>query len=178
MGRELKRKQAKKEGKNVKEINKEKEIEKITTSKAIKLFVVILLVIGCLYLFIGIVITKEIDWFNKKEQETITKKDNTILASNTLRQVEEVYYVYFYDFEDENTDIESAFTSKVHNYTIYRVNTNDSFNANYITLEDSNVMVDNISDLKVKSPTLIKVENEKIVEYYEDTDNILNYLNN
>ena len=182
MGRELKRKQIKREGKNIKDIRKEEEVKQlsfeITTKKTIITLLVVLLAVILLYLFIGLFITKDIKWFsNNNKEETTATVENTILAKNTLRQAEEEYYVYFYDFDNENTDIASSFASKMYAFKMYRVNTNDSFNANFVVEENSNTIVNNIDDLKVITPTLVKVVSGSIVESYETADKIIEFLN-
>ncbi len=183
MGRELKRKQAKMEGRSVRDTKiKPVEDKKMEIKKYIKLIIIIILILILLYLFIGIVITKDIKLF-KNDNNTVNEVNNpanTILAKDTLRQVEEEYYVYFYDFDDTDSDIESSLTSKLSDSKIYRVNTKDSFNANYIiknNTDSSNTLVNDIENLKIKSPTLVKVVSQSIVESYETSSKILEYLN-
>lgn len=171
MGRELRRKQAKKEGKSLK---KEEIVEKSQISKLIKTVILLLVIIGAIYLISIIFITKEVDWFEKDEetqQETVT---NSILASRIFEQSEETYYVYFYDFNDEDTNITSVITSNV-SEELYRVDTNSALNAKYVS-EESNKKAKKLDDLKVKAPTLIKISGDTITEYYEDSE-ILNELN-
>ena len=109
-----------------------------------------------------------------KENKTETKVDNTILAKNSLRQTDEIYYVYYYDFNNKLTKIENNI-SKLDN-KVYRVNTSDALNSNFVS-EESNPNAKALEEIKVKAPTLIKVENGTILEYYETEDNILLYLN-
>jgi len=180
MGRELKRKQAKKDKKPLKEeIVKKNEDPYKDIYKLLKTFGIILGVILVIYFFIALVITKEIDWFSK-DTETEEQKStiqNTILAKNTFNQKEEEYFVYFYDYDEENETIASLINSKLLGSTIYRVNTKDAFNTNYVTEEEvGNSSATTIEDLKVINPTLIKVSGDTIVEYYETKDNIISYL--
>ena len=49
-------------------------------------------------------------------------------------------------------------------YKVYKVNTKDGFNSNYVS-EETNKDATSIEELKVKALTLIKVENGSIVEY-------------
>ena len=79
-------------------------------------------------------VTKELDWFNKKEETTTnTLVQNTILASEIFKQSEEEYYVYFYDYKDEDTDISSHITSKLSSSKIYKVDTNNGLKYNTST---------------------------------------------
>ena len=175
MGRELKRKQAKKEGRNIKEIQtKNKDLN---TMKPKTLFIILgVLVLFCviLYFITSIFITKDIKLNNNKnDNEEVTNISNKILASDSLRQTEEIYYVYYYDTTNEDSSI----TSIVANLEdkVYRVDLNDAFNSNFVG-EPSGI-VDNINNLKVKDPTVIKVESEIIVAFYNGSEEIKIGLN-
>ena len=164
MGRELRRKQAKREGKSL-----EREEENTSNTSLIKYFKVTLIVIifGCLiYLLSALFVTKELDWFNKKEEETNNVSTNIILASQIFKQKEETYYVYFYDFDEEEKDITNTVTSKLSGDKVYKVNTKDALNNNYIG-DKTNKKAKTLEDLKVKEHTLIKIVNDTIKEYYE-----------
>ena len=171
MGRELKRKQAKKDGKNVREIQK-KDIDKPLSPKTLGyILVVLVLFFVTLYVLTGLFITKELNWFginDKGEVEDIVNIENKILATDSLRQTEEEYYVYYYDTTDEDTEV----SSKLYllSETVYRVDLNDGFNSNFVG-EPSGV-IENINDLKVSNPTLIKVSSESIVEFYSGAEEI------
>ena len=180
MGRELRRKQAKKENKPLKdEIIKKNENPYDDIYKLLKTFGIILALILIIYFLVAIVITKEIDWFSKDEtnEETVNTVQNSILAKNTFMQVEEEYYVYFYEFGDENGSIATLVNSKLSNYSVYRVNTKDALNSNFVTNELlGNSSAVSIDDLKVINPTLIKISGDTISEYYETKDSIISYL--
>lgn len=176
MGRELKRKEAKK---NKKPISKKVEEEnyKIKGSTILKLVISSILILLVLYYIIAVFITKEIDvsWgSNNQQSETTNELENKILATNTFNQQEETYYVYFYNFNEEDTNITRAV--KTLRETVYKVNTNDALNKNYVTEENGNRNATSISDLKVKSPTLIKIEADKITAYYEGNNEIISNI--
>ena len=79
MGRELRRKQAKKEGKSLK---REELDEGISISKLIKIICLLIFVVGILYLISALFITKELDWFNKdNNQNSEGTVSNSILAA-------------------------------------------------------------------------------------------------
>ncbi|MGN1311888.1 MAG: hypothetical protein ACI4U4_02605 [Bacilli bacterium] len=177
MGRELKRKQAKKEGRNIKEVQtKNKDLN---TMKPKTLFIILgVLVLFCviLYFITSIFITKDIKLSNNKnnnDNEEVTNINNKILASDSLRQTEEIYYVYYYDTTNEDSSITSIVTNLEDK--VYRVDLNDAFNSNFVG-EPSGI-VDNINNLKVKDPTVIKVESEKIVAFYNGSEEIKIGLN-
>ena len=164
MGRELRRKQAKREGKS---LQKEEKVEKNQIKQLISITLVLVVIIGLIYLISALFVTKELDWFAKNDDTTIsTLATNTILASEIFKQSEEEYYVYFYDYKDEDTDISSHITSKLSSSKVYKVDTNNGLNNKYIS-EESNKQAKNLDELKVKAPTLIKINGEKISAYYE-----------
>ena len=167
MGRELKRKQAKREGKNVKELQVKKQDFNTMKPKTLVIIVAVILVLFIvLYLLTSIFVTKDFGT-NKKnnssdnEETTITNK---ILAGDSLRQVEELYYVYYYDSTNEDKEVSSIVSSL--NDKVYRVD----FNSNFVG-EPSGAVSD-ISSLKVSDPTVIKVESEKITNFYNGKEEI------
>lgn len=170
MGRELKRKQAKREGKNVREVQKINRDKPMKPSTFIAIIVGLILCFVILYILTGVFVTKEIKWFEKDEDTTddISTITNKILAVESLRQVEEEYYVYFYNPEEEDVVV----SSKVSDLSkVYRVDLSDDFNSNYIG-EVSSGIVDDISDLRVVDPTVIKVVSGAITEIYSGREEI------
>ena len=172
MGREIRRKEAKKKN------NKIKKVEKIDTSikgsTLLKLIAICVFMIVLLYLVVAIFITKEIEvsWFNNnKTEETNEVLSNRILAKNTFNQKESTYYVYFYDYTDEVSSVSTSIRSI--SDKVYKVNTKDGFNSNYVS-EETNKDASSIEELKVKALTLIKVVDGSIVEYYEGKEEINN----
>ena len=180
MGRELKRKQAKKEGKIIQEKKVEKNEDPYNDIyKLFKNFEIILLIVIAIHFITALVITKEIEWFSKDEEVEEKKYNvaNTLLAKNALSQSEDEYYVYFYDYDKPSSSIDVLVKGKLVYDKVYNVNTKDGLNLNYTTEEEvGNISATTIDELKVISPTLIKVSNETIVEYYETEDGITNYL--
>lgn len=174
MGRELKRKQAKREGKNVKEVQKKNAEKPMDMKTFVTILIALVLCFIILYILTGLFITKDIKWFEKKSDNETTETNitNKILGVDSLRQQEEEYYVYFYDTTSEDVSV----TGVVNNLSskVYRVNLNDDFNANFIG-EPSGV-TDDINNLKVSSPTVIKVVSEKITEYYNGKEEITTSL--
>ena len=141
--------------------------------------IIVLLIIG--YLIIGIFVTKTITFGNKEEEETneVIIDNTTILAGQILDQKEDDYYVLIYSFDDDRMllrDWADLFLSDEEFSTIYLVDSDNKLNASYITTEESNMNPTNYSDLKVKSPTLIRVQNKKIIEYLEGETNIIEFF--
>lgn len=167
MGRELRRKQAKKEGKN---LHKEEIVEKNQITSLIKIVTLLIFVFAIIYLLSSIFITKELNWFSKEDSQKEEKNiPNSILASAIFKQSEEEYYVYFYDFNDEDSNIASVISSKLSGAKVYRVDTSSALNKKYVD-EYSNRQAKKLDELKVVVPTVIKINHEEIIEYYEKTE--------
>lgn len=164
MGRELRRKQAKREGKMLKneEIKEEYNVKKIVIT-----CVIVLVSIGLVYLISALFITKELDWFSKKEvKENASSVENSILASAIFKQKEDEYYVYFYDFNEDNNMYKNIVSSKLSSKKVYNVDTSSGLNSNYVS-DVSNKKATGLDDLKVINDTVIKIVGDTIVKYYE-----------
>lgn len=164
MGRELRRKQAKREGKSLKneEIKEEYNVKKIVIT-----CVIVLVSIGLVYLISALFITKELDWFSKEEvKENTSGVENSILASAIFKQKEDEYYVYFYDFNKDNNMYKNIVSSKLSSKKVYNVDTSSGLNSNYVS-DVSNKKATGLDDLKVINDTVIKIVGDTIVEYYE-----------
>ena len=170
MGRELRRKEAKRNGKNVREVQKLNKEKPMTMKTFITIIVTLIVFFIILYILTGIFITKDIKWFEKKDTTDTTENaiSNKILGVDSLRQAEEEYYVYYYDTTNENSDINSIVNSL--SEKVYRVDLHDDFNSNLIG-EPSGVVSD-ISQLKVSDPTIIKVVSSTITEFYNGVEQI------
>ena len=173
MGRELRRKQAKKEGKS---LVREEIIEKNPIKKFITITCILLIIMAAIYLATSLFITKELDWFDKKEDEE-TKEEETvsdsILASAIFKQKEEEYYVYFYEFNEKDTTVTEYVNNRLSGQKVYKVNTESAMNAKYVS-DTSNKKAQTLEELKVKAPTVIKISNKKIAKYYEANEIINN----
>lgn len=167
MGRELRRKQAKRDGKNVREIQKKNKTKPLTPKTFIIIMGSLVLFFILLYIITGLFITKELKWFDKEEDKVI-EIENKILAADSLRQNGSNYYVYYYDTTEEKEEVSHEMNSLPE--TVYRVDLNDEFNSNFIG-EPSGI-VEDINNLKVSNPTVIKVRGKKIVEFYSGVEEI------
>ena len=141
--------------------------------------VLVFLVIG--YLLIGIFVTKTIKLGKKDEEKpAVTIDSSIILLSNILKQVEAEYMVVIYDINDtDNKTISNyinLYKGKHTASTIYSVDSKNKMNAKYIVEKDSNKEAKSIEELKVVSPTLIKVVDGKITEYHEGKDEVKSIL--
>ena len=177
MGRELKRKQRKKYEGNAKE---NAEVNLFTVSGFIRTVAGIVFVIFLSYFITAFFVTKELGFNNKNKDDNTSDSsetssvNNKILASSVFSQDADEYYVYFYDFNDEDDKIKSYVDSLS---PLYRVNTASGFNSKYVTTEAGNTNAKKLEDLKVKNPTVIKISKGSIVSYYEGVSSITDGLN-
>lgn len=175
MGRKERRANVKKYGYSEKDISK---VNEKSAKRFITIAVVILLFLVFLYFIVAIFVTKEIDLSGKDSSydsgnQTTNSISNTILAKNTFRQSEEVYYVYYYDYNNTISSIDNMLNSI--SEKVYKVNTSDALNSNFVG-DVGNSGALGIDDLKVVSPTLIRVEADTIKEYIEGESAIKNFL--
>lgn len=181
MGREQTRKQLKKDKKNIKE---EEVREELNTHKAVfklmRILTIILFLLIIIYILVGVFITKEIKFGEKKKDadtNNSTFSSTNILASEIFKMPEEEYFLYFYDYNKPNTDIESAILNRMSGFKIYRIDTSSAFNSKYVdTIGNSNFQ--SLEELKVVSPTMVKIENNKNVKYVSGDTNIISYIYN
>ena len=173
-GKRIKKKRSKKKWKNVRDIQKLSKEKPMTMKQFITIIVVLLVFFVILYILTGIFITKDIKWFDKKDTTTdnVSTISNKILGVDSLRQSEEEYYVYYYDTTNENSDVTSTINSLT--TKVYKVDLHDAFNANIVG--DPSGVVSDISELKVADPTVIKVVNSTITEYYTGVEQITTTL--
>ena len=171
MGRELRRKQAKKEGKSLK---KEVPSEENKIKKLIFITLLLIFIICVIYIISALFITKELDWFREETEKKEPLVTNTILASEVFKQAEEEYYVYFYDYNEEDSKISSSVNNKLSSSKVYKVDTSSALNNKYVS-EESNKSAKKLNELKVKAPTIVKITGEEITAYYEG-DEIVNNL--
>jgi len=174
MGRELRRKQAKREGKNVREVQKKIKDKPLSPKSFMIIMIFLILFFAVLYLLTDMFITNKSKWFgNNNAEENVVEIENKILASDSLRQNEEEYYVYYYNTKEENEEIKNALYSVKEE--IYRVDLNDDMNSNFVG--EVSGIVDGIENLKVTDPTLIKVLDERIIEFYTGKEEIVSAFN-
>ena len=149
-----------------KDVNETKN-EKDTFFKFITTLVVLLLIFILVYFLIGLFYTKEINFKSddkKSNKEEIDIDNSTITLGQLFDQAEDEYYVLIHDVNDKKSIIPTwmqVFLNNNSTSTIYEVDSKNKFNSNYIVDSNSNTNPSSYSDLKVKSPTLIKIKNKQ-----------------
>ena len=167
--------------KNIQKDKKENSTEsKDTYFKFVTTLAILLIVFILSYFLIGLFYTKEID-FNKKEEtkEEVNIDNNTIMLGQLFEQPKDEYYVLIYDVSDDKSIINTwlpKYKEKDDALNVYVVDSSKKFNSSYLVTEGSNKNATSLSDLKVISPTLIKITNKQITEYIEGEDEISNKL--
>lgn len=175
--------------KNIKKNSKNniKSEEKDGFYKFVSTITVILLTLIACYLIIGVFITKEINFGKNKDKDNKEVKDevsidNSIITAGQIFDKKDIsYYVVVYDFDNELSAISSwisIYNSKSDSIPLYKIDSSKKFNLAYIVEENSNKNPTSYSDLKIVSPTLMKIENGKVSNYVEGEDNIKSILKN
>ncbi len=182
MGRELRRKNNKKNKNNKKIVSEQEELDtSIHGITVLKVCFGIVLILLVSYYVMAVFITKEIDVSDKSSSDlkssSTSDVSNMILATNIFHQAEETYYVYCYDFSDEDEGVSNAISSFTGG-KIYRLDTSNGFNSNYVTDGSGNKEATSLDNLKVSNPTLLVISGDTIRGYYEGRSNIINFLSN
>ena len=180
MGRELRRKEEKR-NKNKKNIQNQEdvglEISGLTVLKVVGAVTLIILVV---YFVLAIFVTKEISTSSNENTSEATSSEtesvsDKVVAANIFNQSEDTYYVYCYDFNDEDDGLKQAFGS-VNNTKVYRLDTSNSFNSKYVTDGAGNRNATNLESLKISNPTLLVISGDSIRGYYEGRVEIIKFL--
>ena len=147
-------------------------------------FFLIMLIVG--YLIVGIFVNKSISFNKNKDKEEEEEKEvvidnSTILAGEIFDQKEEEYYVLIYNVNDSDSlfvNWLNAYKGKEDALTVYIVDSSKKLNANFLVEKDSNTSPSGYDDLRIKSPTLIKVQNKNVSLYVEGEEDIKNIFKN
>ncbi len=153
-------------------------------SKIIKIAIGVILVLGLTY-FITAIATGEIKFGNKKKEETpeTSIQYEEILAGEIFNRSPEEYYVLLFNFTDTFASyylsLKDNYTKQENTLPIYIVDLEKHLNKDFVLEEGENYTEypDNLNDLKVSNPTLIKIHDHKVTERINNRDDILNFLN-
>ncbi len=172
--------------KNIKKSTKNNKIIRQSDMfyKFVTTIAAVLLTLVLCYLIIGVFMTKEINV--KKDSKKDTKDSTSVTIDNSVitggqifDQKDESYYVVIYDFESKVLNISnlvSSYSSKENALPIYKVDSSKKFNNRYIVKKDSNTNPSSYEDLRILSPTIMKIENGKVTSYVEGEDSIKEIL--
>lgn len=109
---------------------------------------------------------------------TAEAQSTKILCGSILNRDDSEYLVLAYDMQKDNAALYETIIERYNNssnkISLYKVDLGNS--KNNICKSDSLNITDNISDLKLVEPTLVKVKDGNIIENYTDYNSIKNYL--
>ncbi len=153
-------------------------VSEIEMGNLFKIILVILVVFGAFYIF-----TYYLQ--KNKRTENVDNKPNTIttiqydeiLIGNILNQSENDYYVLIVNKSDYDARYKNYLSKSSTNHKFYYSLIDNGLNRSYIS-DNSNLMVDNIRDLKVSATSLLKINNGKIVESYDGNSAVMEALIN
>lgn len=155
----------------------------ITTEQQVKNFFIILgimLILFAVFYFLTLWIKYEKKRYVPIEEQTEINYDK-ILLGNILDYsgeyfvlvVDGNYEEYFAKIQDELGVTVGSILKKKY----YTVSMDDKMNSKYIS-DTSNLKVSNAQDLKVSTNTLLHVKNNKVINAYEGSEAIFEYLHN
>ena len=160
---------------------KNKKVETVQKEEFVlkdKLFIVfcIVLFFVAFYLLTLYITHKHSTSDTEETKEEVVISQEEILIGRSLSMSDGEYYVIFYDSSNEEvntpcSDLVSNYRSS-HEEKLYYVDMHSGFNSSYATEEESNSNPESVSDFKINGPTLIRVEDHKVVEYVEGTEAI------
>ncbi len=172
------------QNKQIKDHNKE-EITKIDAiskqNDMQKIMTLLFIIIGSFTIFYFITFV-----LNKKNYDDIFKPSSLgnseiqydeILVGTMLKQSQDTYYVLATKEEDKNvitySSILDKYNSIKYEYKIYTINLDSVFNKKNV----ADVESFDKDNLKFKWTTLLKIDDKKIIDVYEDADEIERVLN-
>lgn len=142
--------------------------------------VVVILSLVVVY-FITAIVTGEINIGGKKDNTDSSVSDNSydnmIMASTTFDKSEDEYMVIFYSEKNKTDNLDLIISSYKGDIKLYKVNTDEVINK-FVLSDEENSSATNKDELKVKTPTLLTINNKKIIYYTSNEDEIAEKLGN
>ena len=149
--------------------------------KILKIFGIVLIMFIIIY--IGTAITKGEIKLTKEEEnkEEVTIQTEEILAGSTFKITDKEYMVLYYDFSSNNSGVYGSMYSSYKNsgnsIKMYRVDLSKGFNKTYVTEGIVNSNPTSADDLKVKTPTLIRIKDKRVTKVISTKEGIKKYIN-
>lgn len=164
MKRKEQLKRQKLEKKYNKDISTNPELETV-----LKIFIWLLIITGISY-FIVATVRGEINLFGKNND---TIKDNSnqiqyeeIIAGETFNKTDADYMIVYLSF---TSDVATTMLAAVDSYKaktdavpIYIVDMDKGFNKNYVSTDVNNVVYGEIENLKIVTPSIIRIKDKKV----------------
>ena len=162
-----------------------KKIEKLESNtqkeilQVIRIFFAVMVVFAFFYLLTVVIVGNDEE--DESELETEIQYEE-ILAGSSFTMRDEEYLVVYYDFTSEDaSDIGSAIYAYSTSYTedvlrVYTVDMSNAFNKKYASDEKSNEAPESATDLLINGPTIIRIKDSKAIEYIDELEDVLDYL--
>jgi len=150
--------------------------------RIIKILLGIILFLVFFYL-LAMIMTGEIKFGKKEkiEEETVIQYDE-ILAGQSLNRMDEEYYVLYYDFSEKIASTyvtyRDTYTQALKGIPMYMVDLENGFNTGYVLKEGEErvELPEEINQLKVLNPTILKIKDHKVIERTEGKEAVKNLL--
>lgn len=150
------------------------ENQNIEMGNLFKIILIILVFFGIFY-----ILTYYIQENKKNDQKNLNDNSSVpiiqyeeILIGNMLEQNENEYYVLIVQEDDYKTRYKEYLKQYSNQNKFYYSYINNGLNKRYIS-DSSNLNVSNVSELRIKENTLLKISSKKVVESYEGNSKIM-----
>jgi hypothetical protein len=147
----------------------------------VKKFVYILIGVAIIVVLLYFLTAKYLvkDNFQSTDDDTteVEITYDTVNVGNVFNRPYDTYYVFAYDSSESKAIYYATFVNNFDddNGKLYFLDLSTEINKKYVG-ENGNSKATKTSELSLKSPTLIQIKNGKIVNYYEDIDEIADIL--
>lgn len=140
----------------------------------IRITLVIIVILAVFYLITYFVTTG-----SKETEKEPTIQYTEIIAGNILNVKDKEYYVLATMADDQYADLYAAYLSSYSSteeaLPYYKVDMTKGFNQSYIS-DSPNMNPVNASELKLSATTLLKINEGKIINYYNTNETIIQAL--
>ncbi len=159
-----------------KESKKIEEVISDESSLIDKFYIIggVILFILCFYI-LTVYITNKNNTDDSDDVKTVEISKDEIILGRSLSMGKDDYYVVYYNSDNET--MKEIVSHYIGIAKIYKVDMSSAFNKKYATDSESNKNPTKVSEFKINGPTLIKVSNNKVVEYIEGEEAIRTKLN-
>ena len=146
-------------------------------AKLVKL-VIVVTVIFVIFYGITVLVNKKEENKGNNSGQTVSIQYDEILIGNILTQPNDEYYVMIYDTDNYDNVVYDSYLQlykkKEDSLRFYTAQLDNIFNKIFKD-DEANLDVKDIQQLKIKSSTLLRIKNGKIIAHYEN-DQIIEHL--
>ena len=154
--------------KNNKNTKNEIQEQEISIKKILTTSLILLVIFFAFYgITVGVLNLKN---NGDKEYNGINSSSRDILASNLLKQKEDLYYVIA--INDNYKDVYNLYTKKMDSF--YNIDLKNALNKNIIG--DKTDITEDPRDIKINDTVLFVIENKQIKEYFVGKEEVVNKL--